>query len=248
LLHTKAFSAIADKTISGFFMTRQRRTTFQQEGGIRMPRTWYDNKKFVSALLIAFFPAGLYGLWKNSQFSSRTKGILTGLFVLAVLVGFFQAAYRETKFTTADASNPERSCDEIQRMGVSYRQATQYLGDLIPMEQGAPLNGQTRHRGTSEDHTISLEIIGDQHAITEAKMIIVPNGVAGIEQRNRTLLHRFLNNIIPEWPTSVHWANTALEKISTFQDDIIWATEGYKKVTMTRMKTSGTITVVVKHA
>jgi hypothetical protein len=213
-----------------------------------MPSTWYDNKRFVSALLIAFFPAGLYGLWKSSQFSSRTKGIITGLFILPILVGFFQVAYRESRFVTADAFNSRKAPSEIERMGISYRQATQDLTDRIPMEHGRPVNGQARYRGTSEDHTIALEIIGDQHAITEARMTIVPNGTAGIEARNRALLHRFLSNMVPEWPTSFDWANTTLDRISTFQDHTISAMRGYKKVTITQMEASGTITVVVKHA
>lgn len=213
-----------------------------------MPSAWYDNKRFVSALLFAFFPAGLYGLWKSSRFSSRTKGIITGLFILPLIVGSFQAAYRESRFVTADASNSRKTSNEIERMGISYQQATQDLTDRIPMEQGRPVNGQARYRGTSKDHTIALEIIGDKQAITEARMTIVPNGTAGIEARNRVLLHRFLSNMVPEWPSSADWANTTLDRISIFQDDTISAMRGYKKVTMTQMKASGTITVIVKHA
>jgi len=213
-----------------------------------MPSTWYDNKRFVSALLIAFFPAGLYGLWKSNRFTFRTKGIITGLFVLPIVVGSFQATYRESRFVTANASGSEKTRDEIQRMGVSYREATQYLSDSIPMEQSEPVNGQDKYRGTSEDHTISLEIIGDRHAITEAKMTIVPTGNADIEERNRALLHCFLSNMVPEWPTSSEWATTTWDRISTFQEDSVSALRGYKKVTMAQMKASGTITVVVKHA
>ena len=214
-----------------------------------MPNKWYDNKRFVSALLIAFFPAGLYGLWKSSRFSNQTKGIITGLFILPVLVGTFQAAYRESRFVTANASNAEKTHGHgIQRMGVSYREATQDLSDSIPMEQGESVNGQNRYRGTSEDHTISLEIIGDRNAITEARMTIVPSGNADIEGRNRALLHLFLCNMVPEWPTSSDWATTTLNSISTFQEDSASAMRGYKKVTMSQIKESGTIIVVVKHA
>jgi len=213
-----------------------------------MPTTWYDNKRFVSALLIAFFPVGLYGLWKSSRFSYQTKGIITGLFVLPVLFGSFQAASLESRFVTAKASNAEKIHVEIRRMGVSYREATQDLLDSIPMERGEPANGQDRYRGTSKDHTISLEIMGDRHAITEAKMTIVPSGTAHIEERNRALLHLFLSNMLPEWPTSSDWASTTLDSISTFQENSVSALRGYKKVTMTQMKGSGTIAVVVKHA
>ena len=214
-----------------------------------MPTKWYNNKRFVSALLIAFFPAGLYGLWKSCRFSYQTKGIITGLFVLPVLIGTFQAAYRESRFVTANASSVEKTHDDgYQRMGVSYREATQDLLDSIPMEQGESVSGQDRYRGTSEDHTISLEIIGDRNAITEAKMTIVPSSNVAVEERNRALLNLFLSNLVPEWPTSPDWATTTLDNISTFQEGSVSAMRGYKKVTMTQMKGSGTITVVVKHA
>jgi hypothetical protein len=213
-----------------------------------MASPWYENKRFVSALLIAFFPAGLYGMWKSSQFCSRTKGIITGLFILPLMVGSFRVAYRESRFVRANASNSSKNFSEIERMGISYRQATQDLTELIPMDRGRPINGQDRYRGVSKDHTIALEIIGDKQAITEARMTIVPNSTADIAARNRVLLHRFLTNMVPEWPTCSDWADTTMDKISTFQDDTISAMRGYKKVTMTQMKASGTITVVVKHA
>jgi hypothetical protein len=213
-----------------------------------MPKIWYENKRFVSALLVAFFPAGLYGLWKSTQFSSRTKGIVIGLVVLPILIGFFHAAHRESRFVTADASIPKKSHDAIQRMGVSYRQATDYLRDFMAMEPGAPVNGQSRYRGTSKDYTISLEIIGDRNAITEAKMIIVQSRAVDIEKRNRALLHRFLTNLVPEWPSSSDWADATLDRFSAFQDETVSAMRGYKKVTVTQMQSSGTITVVVKHA
>ena len=213
-----------------------------------MPSTWYENQRFVSALLIAFFPAGLYGLWRSNRFSGQTKGVITGLLVLPILFGIFQAASREDRFVTANASNTAKAHDEIRWMGISYREATHDLLDPIPMERGEPTNGQDRYRGTSEDHTISLEIIGDQHAITEAKMTIVPSGIRHIEQRNRALLHLFLSNMLPEWPTSSDWADPTLDSFSTFQEDSVSALRGYKKVTMTQMKGSGTIAVVVKHA
>jgi hypothetical protein len=213
-----------------------------------MTSPWYENKRFVSALLIALFPVGLYGLWKSQRFSYQTKGIITGLFVLPVLFGTFQTASRESRFVTAGASNAPKTEDHIRRMGISYREATHRLSDSIAMERGEYVNGQDRYKGTSKDHSVSLEIIGDRHAITEAKMIIVPSSAAHIAERNRALLHLFLSNMLPEWPTSADWANTTWDSISTFQEDSVSALRGYKKVTMTQIKGSGSIEVVVKHA
>jgi hypothetical protein len=49
---------------------------------------WYENKAAVILWLILFFPVGLYGIWKSSQFSDKTKWIVTGcLGVLIVIAG-----------------------------------------------------------------------------------------------------------------------------------------------------------------
>lgn len=49
---------------------------------------WYENKAAVILWLVLFFPVGLYGIWKSSQFSDKTKWIVTGCFgVLIVIAG-----------------------------------------------------------------------------------------------------------------------------------------------------------------
>lgn len=46
---------------------------------------WYENKARVVLLLVLVFPVGLYGLWKNSAFSQKTKGIVSGVVGVVVL-------------------------------------------------------------------------------------------------------------------------------------------------------------------
>lgn len=47
---------------------------------------WYENKSTVILWLIFFFPVGLYGIWKSSQFSDKTKWIVTGCFVVLMVI------------------------------------------------------------------------------------------------------------------------------------------------------------------
>ncbi|MBZ4193911.1 MAG: hypothetical protein LAE24_06335 [Candidatus Contendobacter sp.] len=47
---------------------------------------WYENKSAVILWLIFFFPVGLYGIWKSSQFSDKTKWIVTGCFVVLIII------------------------------------------------------------------------------------------------------------------------------------------------------------------
>ncbi len=49
------------------------------------PGSWLDNKPLVIAWLLAFFPVGLYCLWKGSLFDQRWKIGIT----LAILIAFF---------------------------------------------------------------------------------------------------------------------------------------------------------------
>lgn len=66
---------------------------------------WYDNKTVVLVLLVVFFPAGLYALWKNTGFSKRTKGIVTGV----VAVVFVAAAMNTDKQTSSRPSPPAKA-------------------------------------------------------------------------------------------------------------------------------------------
>jgi len=52
---------------------------------------WYEKTGILVVLLIVFFPVGLYGVWKNTRLTKKTKGIITGvvavLFIAAVAGG-----------------------------------------------------------------------------------------------------------------------------------------------------------------
>ncbi len=214
-----------------------------------MPNKWYDNRALVIALLVAFFPIGFYALWKGNRFSALTKGVLTAVVALPILICSFQKAYQENRFATAGASVSGKATEEIQRMGVSYRQATEDFDDFIPMKKVSPVDGQDRYFGISEDRTALLEITGNRQAITHARLSIgVPNDSPDIMTRNTALLCRFLGNIVPEWPDSADWATTALMQTTTTSETSKMTIVGYKQITMTLMKAAGRVTVSVKHA
>ena len=48
---------------------------------------WFDSKPIVVVSMILFFPLGLYALWKNSAFSTKTKWTVTGIVALLVCIG-----------------------------------------------------------------------------------------------------------------------------------------------------------------
>ena len=53
---------------------------------VSRPLRWYNDNKLVIFLLIFIWPLGLYGLWKNPQFSQRARYAISGVFVLIFLL------------------------------------------------------------------------------------------------------------------------------------------------------------------
>jgi len=47
---------------------------------------WYEKTGLLVVLLIVFFPVGLYGVWKNTRFTTKTKGIITGVVAVVFIV------------------------------------------------------------------------------------------------------------------------------------------------------------------
>ena len=51
------------------------------------PKKWYRTNAGIIALLIFFFPAGLYLMWKHASWPKNAKLIVTGILAFCVLVG-----------------------------------------------------------------------------------------------------------------------------------------------------------------
>jgi len=64
---------------------------------------WYDKTAVVVVLMIVFFPVGLYALWKNSRYTMKTKGIVTGIVALLLIIGMGAQAAARKNFEDADA-------------------------------------------------------------------------------------------------------------------------------------------------
>ena len=48
---------------------------------------WYQKTAGIILLLVLFFPAGLYLMWKYGKWSKKAKWIVTGIFALLVIIG-----------------------------------------------------------------------------------------------------------------------------------------------------------------
>lgn len=61
---------------------------------------WYEKRPVVIALLVFFFPAGLYAMWKGGHFSKKTRIIVTVACVVSALAFAAQAATSQPKAWT----------------------------------------------------------------------------------------------------------------------------------------------------
>ncbi|MFH1886983.1 MAG: hypothetical protein ABIM40_09820 [Pseudomonadota bacterium] len=98
---------------------------------------WYEKTWLVVVLLVVFFPAGLYALWKNTGFSKRTKWIVTGV----VVVVFIAAAMNAGKET---GSRP-----------------TQKPGTPIPAQQTVPAHAPSKPVAVVDQGPAALQTLKD---------------------------------------------------------------------------------------
>lgn len=185
-------------------------------------KKWYDNKAVVIILLVVFFPVGLYALWKSKSFSTMTKGIITGVVFLLLIVAGAQDDGKEGVSVKKPTVVKVREIEEHigtsiskQKIGVSYEQVMQYFRSEktvnIKMKEFTLDDGQTAYRGITDDGTAQLYIIGDKSDISQASLLVgLPNDAPKIKLRNLAMILRFLGNLVPEWSGREDWAASTL--------------------------------------
>lgn len=138
------------------------------ESAIKYKKPWYEYKELVVLLLILFFPIGLYGIWKNSQFSKKTKWIVTGLFGFFVLAsaGHNNKTMEQSKKQTSQANSvptqsvkgAEKTISDISFFDVRNKMLNT-MTDIQFEELAKSLKGKRVHwRGWVED--VSEKVFG----------------------------------------------------------------------------------------
>lgn len=63
---------------------------------------WYQKKNGIIIVIILFFPVGLYLMWKHSDWSKKTKLIITTIFFIALIVpkGEQNTSFQNTNSST----------------------------------------------------------------------------------------------------------------------------------------------------
>ena len=63
-------------------------------------KKWYQTTGGIIALLILFFPAGLYSMWKHAKWNKTVKWVVTGFFGLMILGSMASGGSKTSTATT----------------------------------------------------------------------------------------------------------------------------------------------------
>lgn len=118
-------------------------------------KKWYQTTGGIIALLILFFPAGLYLMWKHATWNKTAKWIVTGVFAFFVLVSAFSPDSTETSNTASQNTTPavtqeaeptaQPETDAAQEQAVEPTKAPVNATNTpaAQTQQAAPATGET---------------------------------------------------------------------------------------------------------
>ncbi len=50
-------------------------------------KKWYQKREWIYMLVLLFWPVGLYLLWTNKEIERQSKLIVTGIFLILLVIG-----------------------------------------------------------------------------------------------------------------------------------------------------------------
>lgn len=101
-------------------------------------KSFYQKTWFIWLTLVIFFPVGLFLLWRFSSYSTKTKGIISGIFLLLILIGSFSDD--KTKITPQPLKQEETKPASVEQTPI-------YTIGLTPEEFKAKFNAQSSESG-----------------------------------------------------------------------------------------------------
>lgn len=104
---------------------------------------WYENRILVIALVIAFWPIGIYGIWKSSQFERPWKLGVTAFITLATLLVIAQQPESNSQLDSespiSGGANPATPAADLPNSEPS-------LGKLRSLDRSSPKWSPMKHQ------------------------------------------------------------------------------------------------------
>lgn len=125
-------------------------------------KKWYQTTAGIIALLILFFPAGLYLMWRHANWNKTAKWIITGVFGFFVLVS---ALTNNTKTASTTTSQPTQA---PQQQAVQPTQ-TNTINTPTPTKAPVKATNTTAPVQTKQSAPVSNETVSQKNAVNKAK-------------------------------------------------------------------------------
>ncbi len=229
---------------------------------------WYQSTVGIIALLILFFPAGLFLMWKYAVWNKKVKwGVTNGfilLFVISAIVGNLTPSTntvsnkQDVVAQQGTATPPQPTITPkptavpmaIDGMGISFDQITNGLG--LNMQ---PVDGQKDTYLGLFDNKVgsSLRVIGNKQNISKAwiniNRIQDAQNNAQVQLELNTALPEFVSNAFPNDPSAKQWVSKVIETISNNDSEDYQEQSTVidnKKITVKVNKTIGFIQVDIE--
>jgi len=199
-------------------------------------------------------------LWNRSPVAFRTGflttiGVLSALALCIYIYGRISSSHPPLKpepiYPTIISPMPEKVRAQ-KSIEVLYYQIVNAFSnssfDFFLVSKIMLDNGQKKYLGETSDGLASLEIIGKNNISQATLLIWLPNDQPDILERNIRIQFRFLEIMVPEWPSSPKWLSTIVEESDYSSDDLGGEIiKGNKLITIKFCRPLGFAILTIKH-
>jgi colicin import membrane protein len=159
-----------------------------------IPKRLYANKAVIIALLIFFFPVGLFLMWKFTDWSKKTKWIVSAAVTAILIIGFIGALISPPSVTVANAKNNKINTDNAEYI-LAGDVSSLNGANLTINDQSVPLTDSNKFSYNlllkEGDNTISLVSTNKNG---ETKEVVIVHRTTQAEFAARTEAERLMSD------------------------------------------------------
>ncbi len=115
-------------------------------------KKWYQNSIVIAALIILFFPVGLFLMWKYTNWNIWIKGVITGFFVILIIGGIASDGSKTKEVKTIPSPTPtitiQSTFNVPSLVGKNIDEVREILGQ--PIDKNPELSTEQKKLGAKE--------------------------------------------------------------------------------------------------